>query len=94
MSMAIRLNLREFLEANNLKPARVEQHAREILKLPLGENTIYRMMGNTEPKRLDVEALNSIMASASDLLGRSVTVADLLAYQKGEKSASMPAQAS
>lgn len=86
--MAIRLNLREFLESNNLKPARVEHHAREVLGLTLGENTIYRMMGNTEPKRLDVDALSSIMAAAADLLGRPVTVADLLAYQPEQQRAS------
>lgn len=80
MTVPIRLKLREFFEANNLRPAHVEQYAREKTSYRLGENTVYRMMGNSVPKRLDMEALGSILASASALLGREVNISEVLEW--------------
>lgn len=85
MTVAIRLILKEFLEQHQLKALQVETNAREKLKLPLGQNTIYRMMSKTSVGKIDLVAMNSILESLSDLTGRTVEIGELLEFRRGER---------
>ena len=84
-AVSVQFTLKEFLAANQLRAAQVERNAREKLGLPLGENTIYRMMRNSTPRKLDVEALNSILESLSDLLGREIKVDEIIIFHSEMK---------
>lgn len=84
MAVAIRLTLKEFLEAHQLKALQVESNAREKLGLPLGQNTIYRMMAKDRVGKIDLVAVNSILESLSDLTGKTVELGDILEFRRGE----------
>jgi len=84
MTVAIRLTLKEFLEAHELKALQVENNARDKLGLPLGQNTIYRMMAKERIGKIDLVAVNSILESLSDLTGRQVDLSDILTFRRGE----------
>lgn len=84
MAVAVRLTLKEFMESRDLKALQVESNAREKLGLPLGENTIYRMMSKDRIQKIDLVALNSILESLADLTGEEVQIGDILIFQRGE----------
>ncbi|GGL89944.1 hypothetical protein GCM10010840_29970 [Deinococcus aerolatus] len=81
--MAIRLTLKTFLEVNELKVLQVEVTAREKLGLPLGQNTLYRMMAKERIEKIDLVAVNSLLESLSDLTGRSVQLNEIFAFERG-----------
>ena len=80
MGVTIRLLLKEFFAANKLRPLHVEAAAIKQLGLPLGENTIYRMMKNPEPQKIDAVTLDSILRGSSYLLGRPVKIEELVTF--------------
>ncbi|WP_295816559.1 hypothetical protein [uncultured Deinococcus sp.] len=82
--MAIRLTLREFLEANNLRVSQVEVTAREKLSLPLGQNTLYRMLSKERISKIDLVAVNSILESLSSLTGRTIRLNDIFDFERGK----------
>lgn len=82
--MAIRLNLKEFLEANNLRVSQVEVTAREKLALPLGQNTLYRMIAKERIEKIDLVAMNSVLESLSELTGRHIQLSDVLVFERGK----------
>lgn len=84
MTVAIRLTLKNFLETHQLKAAQVEANARVKLGLPLGENTMYRMMSKERVGKIDLIAVNSILESLSDLTGKTVELGDILEFRRGE----------
>lgn len=81
--MAIRLTLRTFLEVNDLRVLQVEVTAREKLGLPLGQNTLYRMMAKERIEKIDLVAVNSLLESLSDLTGRSVQMNEIFSFERG-----------
>lgn len=85
MSVAIRLTLKEFLEAHHLKVSQVETTARDKLDLPLGKNTLYRMMSKDRIEKIDLVAVNSVLESLSDLVGRDVQLGEILEFRRGER---------
>ncbi len=84
MGVAIRLTLREFLEANNLRVSQVEVTAREKLSLPLGQNTLYRMLSKERISKIDLVAVNSILESLSSLTGRTIRLNDIFDFERGK----------
>lgn len=84
MAVAIRLTLREFLEAHQLKVVQVETTARDRLGLPLGQNTLYRMMSKGRIEKIDLVAVNSVLESLSELIGRDVQLSEILEFRRGE----------
>lgn len=85
MTVTIRIKLKEFLESNNLRPLHVERNAREKLGLPLGENTIYRIMAKPEPGKLEMTTMNSILMSLSDMVGRTVEFGEIVEFTPDKK---------
>lgn len=84
MGVAIRLTLKEFLEVNGLKVSQVETMARDKLGLPLGQNTLYRMMSKDRLEKIDLVAVNSVLESLSALVDRDVQINEILEFRRGE----------
>ena len=84
MTVAIRLTLREFLESHQLRVSQVETTAREKLGLPLGQNTLYRMMSKDRIEKIDLVAVNSVLESLSVLVGRDIQLGEILEFRRGE----------
>lgn len=82
--MAIRLTLKSFLEMHNLKVLQVEVTAREKLRLPLGQNTLYRMMSKDRIGKIDLVTVNSLLESLSDLTGRDVQINEIFEFDRGK----------
>lgn len=58
--------------------------ARDDLGLPLGQNTLYRMMAKERLEKVDLVAMNSVLESLSFLIGYEVQLGDILEFRRGE----------
>lgn len=85
MTVTIRIKLKEFLNTHKLRPLHVENRARELdeargVNPPLGRNTMYRIMGNPEPGKLEMRTMNSILNALTDMLKRPVTIEEIIEF--------------
>lgn len=78
----IRLTLDTFLQAHGLKALQVEKHSRTIGH-PLGGNSLYRMMGREHVGKGDLNAINALLETLSDLTGRTVAIGEILEFRPG-----------
>lgn len=73
--------LPQLLDHHGLKPRQVETEAIR-LGFPLGHNTIYRLVQESGPSRIDLGTLLALIEALRSLIGAQVTVSDILEYQE------------